>query len=414
MESAPTLPWTARVPRRARRAGTLLAAASVLAIASLTLFPTGDRSAGPTLCLLCGERGLADAILNVLMFVPLGVGLALRGATLRGVIVLGGAFTGGIEFLQALIPGRDASVSDLVFNTLGCVAGFALLRSVPAWADPPPERGRRLLAGALAAPLLLLLAAGLLLGPRPSRDTYAGQWTAELGHLASYRGRVLAAHVGEVPVPSRQMAAESRRLRELLAGGAPIRVAAVAGPPVAGLAPIFSIYDDEDRQILLVGTQGEDAVFQYRTRGMALRMDRPGLRLRGAFRGVRAGDPLRIEVARRGRGFCVSVNAARSCSVGYTVADTWGVFLALFALDGPARRLLGLAWLAALFVPAGYWLRTRHDALPAGAVVAAGLLVVPWAAGLLPTPPAEFLAAFAGVAAGALARRGAAARLRAG
>ncbi|HEV2735377.1 MAG TPA: VanZ family protein [Longimicrobiaceae bacterium] len=404
---------TAPAGRRARVAGAALAVISVLVIASLTLFPTDDLSDGATLCLLCGERALADAILNVLMFVPLGAGLGLGGVTLLGVTLLGGAFTLAIEFLQALIPGRDASVADLVFNTLGCVLGGALVRSVPAWIDPPPARGRRFLAGGLAAPLLLLLATGLMLGPRPSRDTYAGQWTAELGHLESYRGRVTAAYVGEVPVPSREMARESERLRILVARGAPIRVAAVAGPPVSGLAPIFSIYDDEDREILLVGTDGEDAVFQYRTLGMALRMDRPSLRLPGGFRGVREGDPLRIEVVRRGRGYCMAVNDVRSCSVGYTLADTWGVFLALFSLDGGGRRLLGLAWLGMLFVPAGFWLRDRRDVLPAAALLAAGLLLVPWAAGLVPTPPAEFLAVAAGLGAGALARRGVAVRRQA-
>jgi hypothetical protein len=37
--------------------------------------------------------------------------------------------------------------------------------------------------------------------------------------------------------------------------------------------------------------------------------------------------------------------------------------------------------------------------------VAAGLLLVPWAAGLVATPPAAFLAVAAGIGAGALARR---------
>jgi VanZ family protein len=399
---------TAPAGRRARASGAVLVLASVLAIASLTLFPTEGESAGPTLCLLCGDRGLADAVLNVLMFVPLGVGLALAGAGLLGATLLGAAFTLGIELLQALIPGRDASVSDLVFNTLGCVLGAALVRSAPAWIDPPPARGRRLLAAGVAAPLLLLLAAGLMMGPRPSRDTYAGQWTAELGHLQAYRGRVVAAYVGEIPVPSWQMPAESERLRALVEEGAPVRVAAVAGPPVSGLAPIFSIYDDEFREILLLGTDGEDAVFQFRTLGMALGMDRPGLRLPGAFRGIPEGAPLRMGVVRRGGGYCMAVNATSSCSVGYTVADTWGVFLALFSLKWRGRGLLGLGWLAALFVPAGWWLRTRRGALAAGGGAAAGLLLLPWAAGLLPTPPAQLLAALAGMGAGVLARRAAA------
>jgi hypothetical protein len=385
----------------------VLAAASVAVIAALTLFPTDDESAGPTLCLLCGDRGLADALLNVLMFVPLGAGLVLGGVPLLLAALLGAVFTAGIEFLQAIIPGRDASISDLVFNTTGCVVGAALVRSARLWIAPPPARRRRLLAAGVAAPLLLLLAAGLLLGPRPSRDTYAGQWTAELGHLQAYRGRVTAAWVGKVPVPSVQMPEQSGRLRALVAEGAPIRVAGVAGPPPGGLAPIFSIYDDEDREILLLGTDGEDAVFQFRTVGMALRMDRPGLRLPGAFRGVREGEPLRMAVARRGGGFCMEVNRVGSCSVGYTLADTWGVFLALFSLRGGARTLLGLLWLAALFVPAGWWLRTRREALAAGACVAAGLLLAPLAAGLLATPAAGYLAALAGLAAGALASRAA-------
>ncbi|HEV2150160.1 MAG TPA: VanZ family protein [Longimicrobiaceae bacterium] len=383
----------------------MLAIVSVLVIASLTLFPTSDRSAGLTLCLFCGDRGLADAILNVLLFMPLGAGLALRGATLLAATLLGGVFTGGIEFLQSLIPGRDASLSDLLFNTLGCVLGAALLRSAPAWIDPGPGRARRLLAGALVLPLLLLVAGGLLLSPRPSRDVYAGQWTAELGHLESYRGRVTSAYVGEVHVPSRQMRAESERLRVLLEEGAPVRVSAVAGPPVPALAPIFSIYDDEEREIVLLGADREDAVFQFRTVGLALGMDRPSLRLPGAFHGVRPGDPLRMEVARAGRGYCFSVNAARSCAVGFTVTDTWRVFLALSSLGSGVRGAIGLAWLAALWVPAGFWIRGRRQALLAAASVATGLLLVPPVAGLLPTPLPALAAALVGLGVGALARR---------
>ncbi|HEX2188967.1 MAG TPA: VanZ family protein, partial [Longimicrobiaceae bacterium] len=188
-------------PPAARRAGAVLTLASVLVIASLTLFPTDDRSGGLTLCLFCGSRGLADAILNVFLFVPLGAGLALGGAGILAATLVGGAFTGGIEFLQSLIPGRDASPPDLLFNTLGCVLGAALVRSAPAWLHPAPGRRRRWLAAGLGLPLLVLLAGGVLLSPRPSRDVYAGQWTAELGHLERYRGRVVSAHVGEVPVP---------------------------------------------------------------------------------------------------------------------------------------------------------------------------------------------------------------------
>lgn len=390
---------------RARRAGTLLAALTALAIASVTLFPTGDTSGGLSLCLLCGDRGLADAVLNVVLFAPLGAGLALRGTSVRAAVLLGACFSGGIEYLQSLIPGRDASPPDLLFNTLGALLGFALVRAAPAWLHPSPGLRRRLLAGGAALPPLVLLLGGALLMPWPSRDAYSGQWTPDLGRMEWYRGRVVAASVGGVPVPSRRVEEETERLRALLRAGAPVRVSAVAGPPVRGLAPLFSIYDDRARQIFLVGPARDDVVLRYRTLGSALRMDQPELRAPGAFRGVRAGDPLRVEVAREGRGYCITVNAARYCSLGFTVGDTWRVLLALSSFSAEARTAIGLFWLAALFAPLGLWLRTRRDALLAGAAIAAGLLVVPPLAGLLSTPPGQVLAALAGVGVGVLARK---------
>ncbi|HEX2187410.1 MAG TPA: hypothetical protein VHG51_00870 [Longimicrobiaceae bacterium] len=200
---------------------------------------------------------------------------------------------------------------------------------------------------------------------------------------------------------------ESERLRVLLEEGAPIRVAATAGPPTSGLAPIFSIYDQMRREIVLLGADGDDAVFQFRTLGVALRMDRPSLRFPDAFRGVRPGDELRIAVARRGRGWCMQVNGARDCSLGLTVADTWTVLLFASGLFTAARVPLGALWLALLFLPGGLWVRGRREALAACAAAAAGLFVVPWIAGLLPTPAWGFAAALGGLAAGALVRRAA-------
>ena len=57
-------------------------AAVVLVIAVMTLLPTYGTPGDTRYCLLCGERGLADFISNVVLFGPFGAALALRGATL--------------------------------------------------------------------------------------------------------------------------------------------------------------------------------------------------------------------------------------------------------------------------------------------------------------------------------------------
>lgn len=65
-----------------RRSGSLLVRGAILAAVMLaTLWPasaTMPRS-GVELCVLCGDFGLADAIVNVVLFVPLGLAFARPG-----------------------------------------------------------------------------------------------------------------------------------------------------------------------------------------------------------------------------------------------------------------------------------------------------------------------------------------------
>ncbi len=59
---------------RAARPVLLLA---ILAILGTTMYPTGWEGAGGlTACVICGGRGLADALLNLMLFLPLGSALA--------------------------------------------------------------------------------------------------------------------------------------------------------------------------------------------------------------------------------------------------------------------------------------------------------------------------------------------------
>ena len=116
--------------------------ASVAAILLLTLYPfrfgLNGHIYGPVLPFFLDgwgkNAGKRDAFLNVLLFVPYGLGLALRfrkkgksrAATL-GLCLAGGALLSyTVELLQFYIPMRDSGWEDVFTNTSGSVVGFLL------------------------------------------------------------------------------------------------------------------------------------------------------------------------------------------------------------------------------------------------------------------------------------------------
>jgi glycopeptide antibiotics resistance protein len=111
-------------------------AAFVAAIAALTLFPIqqdsevrlrpfseiGEALLGPDFGLLL------ETAANVILFLPLGVALRLRGLGIGTTALVGLVVSGAIEGVQLLfVSGRTTSIDDLLLNTTGAVVGNALL-----------------------------------------------------------------------------------------------------------------------------------------------------------------------------------------------------------------------------------------------------------------------------------------------
>jgi glycopeptide antibiotics resistance protein len=121
-----------------------LIAMSVLGILLVTLWPA--RGAGGTrvhLLPLMGfwEKdpyrtsivpGIAGAVANLLLFIPLGflVGVRWRFLDRWGVVLaLGIGFSLAIEATQFLLGGHDSSFDDVLMNSLGAVCGHALSKA---------------------------------------------------------------------------------------------------------------------------------------------------------------------------------------------------------------------------------------------------------------------------------------------
>ena len=342
---------------------------------------------------------LADVLLNLALFAPFGAALGHRGRSAAHALVVGTLLSGAVELAQLWVPGRVAGLSDVLVNAIGTIAGWAAWRTSSVWARPNPRvAGRLVIATALGASAVVG-ATGLLLEPAFPPTPYFGHWTPEFGHLHVYRGYVLEASVGGSKVPS-GLIPHFLELRSRLIAGEPLRVRAVAGPPVAGLAPILSV-NDWQRELLMLGLDGEDLVYRFRTRGASLGLDSPELRVPGGSRGVRVDDRLAVTVKPARSGYCIDVNATTTCGIGYTAGMGWALLMYGQGTPPALQGVLSVLWMVGLAFPVGFYARARWQSGLALAVLAAGLLVLPAVAGLVPTPPGELAGAFAGLLAGA-------------
>ena len=139
---------------------------AVAAILIATLRPVGgDLPQGWNFALVEGDEGPAEIIQNILLFVPLGLALALGNTrTLRN-IAAGALLSLAVEFTQQWIPGRDPSVGDLVFNTVGTAVGVLLARTAPRWLFAPTLRAAWLSLAAAGLATTVWLGTGWLLEP---------------------------------------------------------------------------------------------------------------------------------------------------------------------------------------------------------------------------------------------------------
>jgi glycopeptide antibiotics resistance protein len=130
--------WIAAGRRTVRSAAANVAlVASVVAVLSLTLVPgypaDEDLELAPLGEIVDAltppfEVLLAVTVLNVLLFVPLGAALALRGVSVGRTVLAAIALSATVELAQLLVvSGRTTSVDDVLLNTAGAWLGHAAL-----------------------------------------------------------------------------------------------------------------------------------------------------------------------------------------------------------------------------------------------------------------------------------------------
>lgn len=362
----------------------------------------------PSLCLLCGEQSILDAVLNVILFVPLGIGLRLAGMSRRRAFAIGLVTTITVESLQLVIPGRDTSLGDIFTNSFGGLIGILCADSWRAILLPTRRRATALAFGWTLCWTIALLASAELTHISLPRTSAWGVWMPELLHHDYFPGRVLSATAGGLPTPD-SISAFSEDVRRRLSSDSVVVQATVVGAASTGqLSSIANIYDYQRQQIFMLGQRKGNLTFSLRMRTADVKIATPTIRLDSVFPRHRPAKLDTIVVAGgliHHRLWISAVNhgVRRERTLPVDAGLGWSYFLPFDYEYGAEAPWLTALWLAGLSAPAMYWASRagRRTSVAVATALAAALLAAPLVSGAHPTPWWEWLALAVGIIVGA-------------
>lgn len=178
----------------------LLLGFSLTAIAGFTLVPHPDQAATaaltPWYCLVCGDEGMVDVLLNIALFVPLGLALGLKRVRPPRMLLVGILLSTAIELLQAtLVAGRDPSISDVLTNTMGTLAGGVIGRATPQLWLPTVARARQLAALTALAWLGMVALSAVALTDDPANGAVRTVQAPPAPLLERFKGEIISTAV---------------------------------------------------------------------------------------------------------------------------------------------------------------------------------------------------------------------------
>jgi hypothetical protein len=398
------------VPLR-RRLGSVLGLAGLGFILVATLTPVSDPRGlallTPLFCLVCGDQGGADVVANLLLFLPLAVGLRLRGATWTRVVLLSFLLSLTVELLQLrLVPGRDASLSDLVSNTASGAIGATLGSALPGWVAPSPERARAFLAAGLALVLALLGSWAWLLMPVMPKGRLISRWAHEAPGRDVFDGRVQSVRLDTLPMPTNGPPPDSADLRRRIdAGHFDLAVDVVSGRPVSDRFWIY-MFRVPSGGALTLNQFRREAGLAVPARGLRYKLHPILVTLADAFPDS-AGVAVHLSAGEQARRIRLSSSyegRERAVELGISPALGWMLVVPFQLAVGTGVRWVTAALLFVIALPLGYWGARCQSRWQAIGLLIAGMLLGLWAivaaAGLPPVHWSEWLAAVSGGAVG--------------
>lgn len=246
----------------------LLLGLSLAAIGGLTLIPLPDQSRASALtswhCLVCGDTGMADVLLNIALFVPLGLALGLKRVRPSRTLLIGVLLSTAIELLQAtLVAGRDPSISDVLTNTMGTLAGGVIGRAAPQLWLPTVARARQLAALTALAWLGMVALSAVALTDDPANGVARTVQAPPAPLLERFKGEIISTGV-DATTGAVALTAE-------------VRTAGLTDR----LAPILDLSDGGRFPLARLGQLGQKPTFARRLRATRALFRTPTVRVYG-------------------------------------------------------------------------------------------------------------------------------------
>jgi VanZ like protein len=339
-------------------------------IGALTLVPLPHGNALddiPFWCLGCGDYALADAVANVVLFVPLGWALSrtgLRWSLGLAVVVI---TTVGIEGLQyRFLPGRVASIADILANTVGGGVGLML----PRLPRRLIETSERTLRASIVYAVLVVACLGVGEATQAILPPRTLLWTrgeADGVQYVPFSGTLRELRVDGAPITlDRWVAEPSRESTDVV-------VELTSGRPDTGLAHVVIAWMPNGQGWLWLEQRDRDLHLHLASLSDRAKLRGHSVWLRGVMP-VAAAEPVTIRVAVRTFSYRVAVvtnagPATREACI--TPGDGWRLLAPGTQEWGLVGLLLTGVWMAGLFAPLGYLASLASLASRAAAAAAA-------------------------------------------
>jgi hypothetical protein len=334
------------------------------------------------------------------VFFALGGGLALRLGRIMRATLVAALISVAIELLQRfVIPGRYPSLGDIFANVAGAYMGAVAVVQWPTLVHPRAHVARRLAAAAAVVWLGFVAFFGWTIGTSVRPRELWGQWAADFVHLDTFRGQLLYATIDAEPFPWTRSDHSAALRARLLSDRLLVTASVIPDSTTSRLAPVVSMSDATQAEVLLLGQVGTAAVFRMRTRASDVGLWSPEAMLDDAFPNGPSPRILTLAVSRAGP-IVTLMAASNGDSSGVRRATPLGPALGWTLLLPPsqaprfARWLLTALWLGVMLVPAAYWSGAGASARALGTLVAAmaaGLLAIPLLQRVAVPPPATWI-----------------------
>lgn len=339
-----------------RRSAAVLAIAFTVALLAGTLMPLyGPPTSGEGLCLICGEVGAADFVDNILAFVPLGLAaaLALGRPGIAALLVM--LMSGTIEVLQwRIIAGRDASLGDLVANSLGGIIGAIIAAQWRAIAFPDRRVATRLIASwAILAGLVTGLTVWLT-QPDPLSLKYRAYWMPNTHGLLN--PSLDAVELFGTPVSHASWIEPDDLPSPFAAGELDISLSIQGSYTRNVPIDLFQLANRLERRINVVARDGE-VVFQPLLKASRGRFWSPSSRLPGVLAGSDSTET-RIRYTTRPGGAeasWASNGNSNTVDFRYSPIEFWRFLISDSVIPSSYHPILAFGCAAVLLLPLGYW-----------------------------------------------------------